>query len=159
MADEAAGTEAPEAPAEVTLQESEGKTFSSDYVKSLRSENAAARKARQELEARLTELEDRDKSEVQKLTGKLSKIEQERDEYRKALIRYEVANEKNVPAKLVPLLTGSTREEIEAQAALILETAKPVDPDFDGGPREPAEPAKPPEEAHNDFFLKLMSAS
>jgi hypothetical protein len=159
MADEAAGTEAPEAPAEVTLQESEGKTFSSDYVKSLRSENAAARKARQELEARLTELEDRDKSEVQKLTGKLSKIEQERDEYRKALIRYEVANEKNVPAKLVPLLTGSTREEIEAQAALILETAKPVEPDFDGGPRESAEVAKPPEEAHNDFFLKLMAAN
>lgn len=132
------------------------KTFDEGYVKQLRAEAAAGRKARQDLEAKIAEFEERDKSETEKLTGKITKAEQKAAEAESKLLRYEVAQEKNVPAKLVPLLTGQTREDLEAQAALILENPKPAEPDFDGGPREPAGPAKTPEEEHNELFLKQL---
>jgi hypothetical protein len=152
----AAGPEPTTPPTPAADTQPPGKTFSEEYVKSLRAEAAKYRTEAQEAKTRAQEFEDRDKSEVQKLTGKLTKIEQERDEARAALVRYEVASEKNVPAKLVPLLTGRTREELEAQAALILENAKPADPDFDGGTREPSPPAQKPEDAHNEFLIGLL---
>lgn len=162
MADEAAveGQEpAPPAADDAATTPTDSKTFDEVYVKQLRAEAASSRKARQDLEAKIAEFEERDKSETEKLAGKIAKAEQRAAEAESKLLRYEVAQEKNVPAKLVPLLTGSTREVLEAQAALILENAKPAEPDFDGGPREPAGPAKTPEEEHNDFFLKLMGAT
>jgi hypothetical protein len=146
-------------PEAVTLPEGssvESKKFDEAYVKQLRAENAAARKARQDLEAKIAEFEERDKSELEKLTGKITKAEQRALEAEAKLLRFEVATEQNVPSKLVPLLTGKTREELEAQAALILENAKPADPDFDGGTRDPAGPAKTPEQEHNELVGALF---
>ena len=162
------GAAAPETPPEGTQtatqepgQEPSGssKTFDEPYVKQLRSENAAARKARQELEAKLSEFEERDKSALEKAQGKITKAEQRAADAEAKLLRFEVATEKQVPAKLVALLTGTTREELEAQAALILENAKPADPDFDGGPRDPSPPAKTPEDAHNEFVMGLFGGT
>jgi NADPH-dependent glutamate synthase beta subunit-like oxidoreductase len=135
------------------------KTFDADYVKSLRSENAAARKARQELEAKLTEYEERDKSELEKLTGKLTKAERDKAEAEAKLLRFEIAAEKQVPADALDLLTGTTREELEAKADKLLELVKSRNesektPDFDGGAREPADNSDPVA-AHNDVILKL----
>jgi hypothetical protein len=157
MADEAAVTEGQEPAADdAAITASESKTFDETYVKQLRAEAAASRKARHDLEAKIAEFEERDKSEMEKLSGKITKSEQRAAEAEAKLLRFEVAQERDVPAKLVPLLTGKTREELEAQAALILENSKPADPDFDGGPREPAGPPKTVEEEHNDFVAQLL---
>ena len=159
MAEEATAPEAGQepTPSEITTAPAgEPRTFDADYVKTLRAENAAARKARQELEAKLAEFEERDKSDLERLTGKITKAEQRAAQAEAKLVRFEVAAEKQVPARLVPLLTGTTREELEAQAALILENAKPADPDFDGGTRDPAPPAKSPEDEHNSFISALL---
>lgn len=162
MADEATPApegQEPDTPAPTDATPSEPKTFDEAYVKQLRSEAAASRKARQDLEAKIAEFEERDKTELEKLSGKVTKAEAERDQAKAALLRFEVAQEKEVPARLVPLLTGKTREELEAQAALILDNAKPADPDFEGGVREPAPPAKAPDEAHNEFVMGLFGGT
>jgi len=154
QAPEAPPTNEGQAPAEPA--KSEPTTFDRDYVEKLRGENAAARKARQELEAKLTEFEERDKSELEKLTGKVTKAEQRAQEAEARLLRYEVASEKEVPAKLVPLLTATTREDLEAQATLILENAKPAAPEFDGGPREIAPEPQTPEQRLNNVALQAL---
>jgi hypothetical protein len=56
----------------------------------------------------------------------------------------------------VPLLTATTREDLEAQADLILENAKPATPEFDGGARETAPTPKSPEQDHNDLAVQLF---
>lgn len=153
------GDPKPDSKPEPSPQGDKPKVFDESYVKELRSENAAARKARQELEAKLNEYEERDKSELEKLTGKLTKAEAAQKDAEAQLTRYAVAQEKEVPAKLVPLLTAATREELESQADLILENAKPADPDFDGGTREPAPEPKTPEGSHNEIVQALLGPS
>jgi NADPH-dependent glutamate synthase beta subunit-like oxidoreductase len=135
-----------------------GKTFSEEYVKQLRAENAASRRAAQEAKAKAEELEARDQSEVEKLTTKATKAERERDEAKAALLRYEVAAEKQVPAEAVDLLVGNTREELEAKADRLLELvkARETTPEFDGGTRDPAPEAKDPEAAHDDLALAIL---
>jgi hypothetical protein len=162
MADEA--TAAPETPQEDAQTPpadtgSEQKTFDADYVRKLRGEAAAHRKEAQEAKARVEEFENAQRSELERAQAKTTKAEQRAAEAEAKLLRFEVATEKQVPAKLVPLLTGKTREELEAQAALILDSTKPAGPDFDGGPREPAGPAKTPEQEHNDLFLQVLGAA
>lgn len=156
------GQEPTPAPEPDKGQEPQGdkkpETFDAEYVKSLRSEAAKYRTEAQEAKAKAQEYEDAQKSELEKAQGKLSKVEQAKAEAEAKLLRYEVAQEKEVPAKLVPLLTGSTKEELESQAALILENVKAGEstPDFNGGAREPAPDPKKPEDAHNDSVLALM---
>jgi hypothetical protein len=135
---------------------SDSKTFDAEYVSRLRAEAAKHRKEAQEARTKAEEYENRDKSEVEKAQGKATKAERERDEALAKLLRFEVATEKQVPAKLVPLLTATTREELEAQAALILDNAKPADPDFDAGVREPAGPAKSPAQEHDELVTALF---
>jgi hypothetical protein len=149
------------APATEPKEEAKTPTFDADYVKQLRSEAAASRKARQELEAKLNEYEERDKSEVEKLTSKLAKAEQAKAEADARLLRFEVAQTKEVPAEAVDLLSGTTREELEASADKILNLVKSRtdnenEPNFDGGAREPAPENKSPEDAHNESVLALL---
>lgn len=149
-----------EKPTTVTTEVG-GKTFDEAYVKELRSEAASNRKKAAEYEARLQELEDRDKSELERLTGKLSKAEQDKAKAESALLRFQVAAEKQVPADAVDLLHGSTREELEATADRILSLAKQAqpEPEFDGGAREPAPEPKTPERQHDEAILKLLGLS
>lgn len=150
--------ETPEAaPEESPTPTPTGKTFDADYVKQLRSEAAANRKARQEAEAKVQEYEEANKSEFEKLTGQKTKAEQRAAEAEARLLRYEVAAEKQVPQKLVPLLTAASKEELESQADLILENAQATPPpEFDGGARDPAPEPKTPEQAHNDLAVALF---
>jgi hypothetical protein len=161
MSQEDAPVEAPEAEAPASeVNRDAVKTFDADYVKTLRNESASYRKKAQELEQRLSELEERDQSELQKAQGKAAKAEQAKADAEAKLIRYEVAAEKQVPADALDLLTGTTREELEAKADKLLELTKnrepEPDPDFDGGAREPAPDPKTPEESHNDSILKVL---
>lgn len=135
----------------------ESKTYDEDYVKQLRSENAKRRIKEQQLEERLEELEGANKSEAEKAQAKATKAEQRAAEAEAKLLRFEVAQEKNVPAKLVPLLTAASREDLEAQADLILENAaQPAPPDFDGGARDPAPEPKTPQQAHDELVVGLF---
>lgn len=106
--------------------------------------------------AKLAEIESANASELEKAQKKAAEYEKQLAETRAGLLRHEVATEKGVPGNLLPLLTATTKEDLEAQADLIIENAKPAQPDFDGGPREPTETALSPEEEHNQTFLKAL---
>lgn len=136
----------------------EGKTFDAEYVKQLRSENAARRKREDELSERIQELEDRDKSEAEKAQSKLSRAEKRAAEAEAKLLRFEVAADKQVPPDAIDLLAGTTREELEAQADKILALAKQAQqaPEFDGGAREPAPEPDTPEESHRKTLATLF---
>lgn len=109
--------------------------------------------------AKLAEIEEASASELEKAQKKAAETESKLAETQARLLRHEVATEKEVPAKLVPLLTATSKEELEAQADLILENAKPATPDFDGGSREPVEEPLTPEQEHNKLFLQALGIS
>lgn len=88
-----------------------------------REANRALRNEKQDLEKRLRELEDRDKTEEQKRAERLTELEQTAAtaqrhlEDKDALIlRYQVAAEKGLDLVAAERLRGSTREEIAEDA-------------------------------------------
>jgi hypothetical protein len=105
------------------------------------------RKARRDAEARLRELEplakaaadkaESEKTEVQKATEALAVERDARTKAEAALLRFEVAADKDVPTKLVRFLVGATKEEIEASADALLAEL--------GNGDRPGVPAKPTE--------------
>lgn len=74
------------------------------------------------------ELEEANKSELQKATEKANKLQSELDAIKKAEevrnIREKVAKETGIPLASLSLLTGETEEECMTQAKTILEIAK-----------------------------------
>lgn len=104
------------------------------------------------------ELSEKDKSESEKLAGKLTKAEQERDQAKSALLRHRIAAEKKLPAEFIDRLQGSSEEELAADADKLLELVKAPaqNPEFDGGTREPAPEPKSGDEAHNESVLALL---
>lgn len=164
MAEET-GTPAPEAP---DAPKDAPKTFTQDQVNDLIAKEKGKIQSRYEgfdqIKAKAEELDrikEENASELDKAQSKLSKTERERDEAKAALLRFEVAAEKQVPSEALDLLTGNTREELEAKADKLLELVKSrtdtdKKPDFDGGPREPAPDPKRPEDAHNEAVLALL---
>lgn len=120
--------------------------------KALDEERRARRDAEKQLrdiQSKLKELEDRDKSDSEKLTERIAAAERRAVEAESKALRYEVATEKGVKARW---LSGSTREELEAAADEYLADhppsngngpapAKPVE-DLRGG-GEPAEGPEP----------------
>jgi hypothetical protein len=162
MADEPRTDQTEPAKVEVK-QDTQDKTFTQADLDRVVEERLARERRKyegfEELKAkaaRADELEAANQSEIEKAQSKATKAESERDQAKAQLLRFEVAAEKSVPPKLVPLLTASSKEELESQADLILENAKPDNPDFDGGPRDPAPEAKKPEDAHDDVALALL---
>lgn len=139
--------------------EGDGKTFSEDYVRNLRAEAAANRKRAQEAQAKVEEMEGAGKSEVEKLTTKLTRETARAEKAEASLLRFHVATEKQVPAEAVDLLTGATREELEANADKLLALTKPSPPpppEQDGGAREPAPEPKSPDQAHAELLGALF---
>lgn len=89
----------------------------------MRKERAAARKAtkeRDDLAARLKEIEDRDKTEAERTREAAEAATRERDEYRAQLMRERVARRLQVPDELVDRLRGDTEEALEADAKSLL---------------------------------------
>lgn len=85
------------------------------------------------------EVEESKKSDLDKLTGKLTKAEERAAKAERALLVSEVAREKGVP---VALLTGSTKEELEAAADALIA--------FRGDKTEEEPPAGPSSSALGD---------
>lgn len=67
---------------------------------------------------RLAQIEESQKTEAEKQAERIAEIERENAELKTATLRAEVAAEKGVPANL---LTGSTREELEQAADVLIE--------------------------------------
>lgn len=126
---------------------SEAKFTQADLDRIAAKVRAEVRNQYSDYEATKAELEQRkaaEMTETQKLQAELERIRQSvADAERKAQeaelksIRMEVASAKGLPATLAGLLQGTTKEEIEAHAAIVLEGAKqigqkPTPPDLDG---------------------------
>jgi len=132
------------------------------YVKSLRKEAADSRKALEAANTRLRELEDRDKSEIEKATARATESERRAVEAEAKILRLQVAAERRFKASAVELLSGTTREEIEASADRLAAFAKDNEtpaPGFDGGARQTPAETKSPELAHNDWLMRALGRS
>lgn len=100
-------------------------------------ENLAAAKANETAAQRLAEIEESQKTEAQKVQEALEQAQRELAETRLQAARAEVAASKGVP---VDLLSGGTREELEAAAdALIAFRGEPAKgPVIPGQGKQPA---------------------
>lgn len=81
----------------------------------------AAEKRAQEAEAKVKEAEDAEKSEAQRLTDKVDELTKRAEAAEAKAHRYEVAAEKGLTPAQARRLVGSTREELEADAAAMAE--------------------------------------
>ena len=121
---------------------------------------AALKKANDEAAAfrhKLKELEDRDKSDSEKLTERVSAAEKRAAEAEARALRLEVASAKGLTPSQAKRLVGATREELEADADEILADFAPQrsgehDPPPPGGrPKERlrggGDPTEEPEES------------
>ena len=113
--------------------ESQDRTFTQDELNAIVGKRLAEEKSKfadyEGLKAKaskLDELEEANKSELQKATERANSLEAELNELKKAnevrAMREEVANETGIPTNL---LTGSTEEECKAQAEAIKAYATP----------------------------------
>lgn len=94
-----------------------------------RKEKRAAERRAAELEARLKEFEDRDKSESERAVERAEAAERRAAEAESRALRLEIAADKGLTPAQAKRLVGETREELEADAAELLETFKPATTD------------------------------
>lgn len=117
--------------------------------KALEAERKARRDAEKqlsEMKAKLQELEDRDKSEGEKLAGRIAAAEKRADEAEARALRLEVAAAKGLTVTQARRLVGATKEELEADADDLLASFKPSEPakdDDDIDEDEPGDEPKP----------------
>lgn len=153
-AQEAAGEQKPVA------EEPQGRTYSESYVKQLRNEAASSRNKIGELEEKLQEIADRDKSQQEKLNDQLTAEKARADAHERKSLRYEVAAEHGLDMATAEFLSGTTREEMELQAEklqqLLADKGKPTTAGFDGGARTTAPQRGTPEEEHNKLLLQAL---
>lgn len=120
-------TDAPETGDTGTTDDAPAPAKADDGFKSEESKHrvlADLKKAREEraaLEARLKEFEDRDKSEGEKFTERLSAAEKRAEAAEQKALRLEVAASKGLSPTQAKRLVGATREELEADADEIIE--------------------------------------
>lgn len=111
-----------------TFTQDELNAIVSDRVKREREKHADYAELKEKAD-RLDRLEEASKSEIQKVTERADRLQQELDAIKQAEtvreIRSKVAKETGIPDNL---LTGSTEEECKAQAEAIREFAKPTYP-------------------------------
>lgn len=119
-------------------KEQQGKTFDESYVKQLRGEAAGHRTKVGELEARLKEFEDRDKTELQKIAGDRDKHKGRAETAESRLARYEAAAKAGLDIKHANRIQGSTPAEMETDAKALAEEfgGRGRSGGFDGGARE-----------------------
>ena len=105
---------------------------------------------------RLAEIEEASKTAEQKAAERLAALEKENAGLKASQLRSDVAVEKGLPAKLAKFLQGSTREELEASAAELLELNKPAGPVIRGQERSPG---KVGEDPLREFTRSLFSST
>lgn len=95
-----------------------------------------ANKEAEQLRLKLKEYEDRDKSELEKLTEQRAEADKRAAAAELRAARLEVAADKGLTPAQAKYLTGASREELEAKADEILT-------DFPARPAEPDRPRRP----------------
>lgn len=113
-----------------------------------RAANKASRKQIAELQAKLKEYEDANKTEAEKTAERLAALEKTSAESRSRAERLEVAVDKGLPKALAARLQGSTREELEADADELLKLV---------GDNKPASPKPDPSQGHGGGGAKPAS--
>jgi hypothetical protein len=94
-------------------------------------------KANADAARKLAELEDANKSEIERATEAATAAEKRAADAELEVLRLEVGDDKGLTAKQAKRLVGSTREELEQDADEILETFGSRSPKAPGGrPRE-----------------------
>jgi hypothetical protein len=120
-----APTEQQEPQAGAEQPQDQPKTFDAEYVAKLRKEAAQYRteaKANADAAKRLQEIEDANKSELQKATDRLTAIERERDQARIDGLRFKVAVKHGISEEDAELfLTGTDEDSLTRQAARLAE--------------------------------------
>lgn len=91
------------------------------------------RKERDAALARAKELEDRDKSEMQKATDRVTAAEARAEAAETRAMRIEVALDAGLTVAQAKRLSGTSRAELEADAKEFAATLKPASGDADGG--------------------------
>jgi len=146
-----------------------GKTFDAAYVKQLRDEAAKHRRDARAAQAKVKEFEDKDKTEAQRLEDRTTSAETRAASAEATALRLDVALDKAPEGlsvaqvrKLAKRLTGSTREELEADAeelfAEFTPSGGPVPPTH-GTPRERLRPgAAPSAELEENDPAKLAAS-
>ena len=98
----------------------EPKTFDADYVAKLRQEAARYRteaKANAEAAKKLSEIEDAQKSEVEKAAERIAELEKQASEAQREALRFKVASKHGISDEDADLfLTGSDEETLTKQA-------------------------------------------
>ena len=164
VADPADGTETPSAPG-ATPPAPPAPTDGDEPLgdggkKALVAERARAAKAEADLAALRKEIEDSKKTAEQRAADDLKAAQDAAAKATATALRYEVAAEAGIPLALASRLTGSTREEIEADAvnlkALIPAGATPPAP----RPQpDPGQGARPGEQPTDDAVYEQYAAS
>lgn len=124
MADDTENTGANDQPATGDLGDAGKKALDAE-----RREKRAAEKRAADLEARLKEFEDRDKTESTRATERAEAAEKRAAEAEARALRLEVASEKGLTPAQAKRLVGDSREELEADAQELLDTFKPAPAD------------------------------
>lgn len=110
-----------------------------EHWKQMARKNEARAKENAAAAARLTEIEDAQKSEAEKLAAKLEAAERRAAEAEQARLRAEIAQAKGVPADL---LAGGTEEELTSSAERLLAfRGQPPAPEYGRGTDAP--PTRP----------------
>lgn len=136
-----------------------GKTFSEDYVKTLRGESAGYRTRAQEAEAKLKQIEDAGKTDAEKAArdaeanaARVTELETERD----GLLRELIAAKHGLDDDIAGRLQGTNREELEADAKALAKKFGSKPGGWDGGRRGGDPPPALPEDA--DPLVRLSHA-
>jgi chromosome segregation ATPase len=111
--------------------------------KALDDERKARREAEKQLKAvndRVRELEDKDKSDSEKLTSRVAELEKELSTERSRAMRLEVAIDKGLSKTQARRLVGDTEDDLVADADDLLSSFKPSDE------TKPAPPGSTPKE-------------
>lgn len=126
-------------------------TLGANGLKALEAEraaNKASKKQIAELQAKLKEYEDANKTEAEKTAERLTALEKDNAASRSRAERLEVALDKGLPKALAARLQGSTREELEADADELLKLV---------GEQKPASPKPDPSQGHGGAGAKPTS--
>lgn len=123
MADNAENTAGDEAPASETEQTN---TQGSDIPPEVKRALNKANKEAEALRLKLKEFEDRDKTELERLTERAEAAERAAAATEVKALRLEVAAEQGLTPAQAKRLVGESREELEADAKELLATFKPA---------------------------------
>lgn len=101
-------------------------TVNAEDVRKMQASMRRANKEAETLRLKLREFEDAGKSELEKITGRLTETERRAADAEMALQRYRIGVAKGVPPELIGRLQGDTETEMVEDAERLAEMWKPA---------------------------------